>query len=103
MSSRRRKLAKIYDNHLSKNFKVIKPSPKCTPVYHLYVVEVSNRDEAETLNENIQTGIHYPDPVHLLKPYKKLNKNGLPITEKIRNRILSLPLCPELKDKEQKK
>ena len=47
----------------------------------------------ETLkNENIQTGIHYPDPVHLLKPYKKLNKNGLPITEKIKMN-LSLPLC----------
>ena len=104
-SSRRRKLAKIYDDHLSKNFKVIKPSPKCTPVYHLYVVEVSNRDEVmkSLMREDIQTGIHYPDPVHLLKPYKKLNKNALPITEKIRNRILSLPLCPELKEKKKKK
>lgn len=79
-------------------------APKCkTPeghVYHLYVVEVPDRDGVQKrLAENgIQTGIHYPIPIHLQPAYAELNKGegDFPNTERAAKRILSLPMFPEI-------
>jgi len=48
------------------------------------------------LKEKIQTVIHYPIPPHKQKAYAELNHLNLPITEKIHEEILSLPLYPHL-------
>jgi dTDP-4-amino-4,6-dideoxygalactose transaminase len=69
-------------------------------VYHIYAVRTGARQAwQDALNaQGIQTGIHYPIPVHLLPAYADLGyKLGdLPHTEKAANEVLSLPMFPEL-------
>ncbi len=74
------------------------------PVYHLYIARVPQREKLQGyLNENgIGTGLHYPVPVHLQKAYagKGYRKGDYPITEKVSEEILSLPMFPELTDEQ---
>ncbi len=69
-------------------------------VYHLYVIRHPNRDALRLyLNEQgIGTGIHYPVPIHLQKPFASYGdgSGSLPVTERIVNEILSLPMYAEL-------
>jgi dTDP-4-amino-4,6-dideoxygalactose transaminase len=69
-------------------------------VYHLYVVQVENRDhlQAELAQHNIGTGIHYPIPLHLQKAYASLGlgRGSFPVAESAAERILSLPMFPNL-------
>lgn len=69
-------------------------------VYHLYVIQVDDRDGLQKyLQENgIASGLHYPVPLHLQKAYGELGyKAGdFPIAETAADRILSLPMFPEL-------
>jgi dTDP-4-amino-4,6-dideoxygalactose transaminase len=72
-----------------------------TSAMHLYVVECTrNRDlVAGKFAENgIATAIHYPVPIHLQPAYKGRCRGGddLPVTESVSERILSLPMYPEL-------
>lgn len=72
------------------------------PVYHLFVIQHSKRDElaGELAEKGISTGIHYPSALHLLKAYKHLGlKEGdFPVAENAAKKILSLPIYPELSD-----
>jgi dTDP-4-amino-4,6-dideoxygalactose transaminase len=72
------------------------------PVYHLYVVQVEERDAVrETLSDDgIETGIHYPVPLHLQPAYGRLGhaRGDFPVAERLAGRILSLPMFPELDD-----
>jgi dTDP-4-amino-4,6-dideoxygalactose transaminase len=69
-------------------------------VWHCYVIEAPERDRVrEGLSDaGIETGVHYPVPVHLQKAYAHLGyKPGdLPVTEKLCQHCLSLPIYPEL-------
>jgi dTDP-4-amino-4,6-dideoxygalactose transaminase len=69
-------------------------------VYHLYVVRTPERSalQEHLTKSGIGTGIHYPVPVHLQKPYRAMGfKDGdFPVTEKIAAQILSLPMYPGL-------
>jgi len=69
-------------------------------VYHLFMIQCDDRDELQKylLNNGIETKIHYPIPIHLQTPAKKLGyiKGDLPVIEKQSERILSLPIYPEL-------
>jgi Predicted pyridoxal phosphate-dependent enzyme apparently involved in regulation of cell wall biogenesis len=69
-------------------------------VYHLYVIQVDDRDGLQRyLQENgISTGLHYPVPLHMQRAYAFLgHKDGdFPMAEKTAKRILSLPMYPEL-------
>src|SRR5437762_2168364 len=69
-------------------------------VYHLYVVQSENRDALQNyLSERgVQTGIHYPLPVHLQPAYSTLGhrEGDFPETEKQAKHILSLPMFAEL-------
>ncbi|WP_341197997.1 DegT/DnrJ/EryC1/StrS family aminotransferase [Hyphomonas chukchiensis] len=69
-------------------------------VYHLYVIRTAERTRwiEELGGKGIQTGIHYPYPVHLLPAYADLGyKQGqFPHSEKAANEVLSLPMYPEL-------
>ena len=69
-------------------------------VYHLYVIQVDNRDQClDYLRQNgVMAQIHYPTPVHLQPCYSDLGyKEGdLPVAEAASKHILSLPLYPEL-------
>ncbi|MEI6042760.1 MAG: DegT/DnrJ/EryC1/StrS family aminotransferase [Chloroflexota bacterium] len=72
-------------------------------IYHLYVINLGSRDERDGLQQflkekGVGTGIHYPIPAHLQKAYRWLGlaKGDLPKTEETSDRILSLPMFPEL-------
>jgi dTDP-4-amino-4,6-dideoxygalactose transaminase len=101
----RRRIAARYDAKLKPlGFKVIEHIPGAEPVYHLYVVEVSNRDAVCThlTGKGIGWGIHYPVPLHLQPCFHDLGYRAgeLPATERAAQRILSLPICGSLHDDE---
>lgn len=74
-------------------------------IYHLYVIQVENREavQAALSKENIGTGIHYPIPLHLQKAYASqgYRAGDFPVTEKAAERILSLPMFPTLSEADQ--
>jgi len=80
-------------------------APWSKAVYHLYVLQVENREavQADLAKENIDTGIHYPVPLHLQKAYSSLGyKHGaFPVCEKVAERIVSLPMFPGLSEADQ--
>lgn len=80
---------------------VITPSiVRDSHVWHLYVIQTESRDAlASHLSEHgIATGIHYPLPIHLLPAYEHLNyeRGCFPVSERTAERIVSLPMFPEL-------
>ncbi len=99
----RRRVAKIYCQNIT-NPKIILPKlPETNEeshVWHLFVVMVKNRDELQKhlLADQIQTVIHYPIAVHKQKAYQELSNLFLPITEKIHDSVLSLPIYPGIED-----
>jgi dTDP-4-amino-4,6-dideoxygalactose transaminase len=74
--------------------------PASTHVYHLFVIETDRRDALRRYltSAGIQTGIHYPTPIHLQEAYADLElpPGSLPASERLAGRILSLPMFPEL-------
>lgn len=68
--------------------------------YHLFVIRVPNRDAVmENLNEaGVGTGIHYPLPCHLQPSMAEFSagKGSLPITERVTEEIISMPMCPTM-------
>jgi dTDP-4-amino-4,6-dideoxygalactose transaminase len=75
-----------------------------THVYHLYIIQADDRKAmAECLKkENIVTGVHYKTPIHLQDAYSYLGKGvgSYPVSEHVASRILSLPMFPELTERE---
>jgi len=73
-------------------------------VFHLYVIESEKRDKLQQYlkDRGIETIIHYPVPIHLQKPYRLqgYKKGMFPVTEEKSRRILSLPMFPELTERE---
>jgi dTDP-4-amino-4,6-dideoxygalactose transaminase len=76
-------------------------------VYHLYVIRAHDRDAlASSLKKaGIQTGLHYPVPLHLQECYRLwgYSKGSLPVTEEIAASILSLPMFPTLAGEQQER
>jgi dTDP-4-amino-4,6-dideoxygalactose transaminase len=77
-----------------------KEAPGNRHVYHVFGVMTPHRRELmEALDvQGVQTGIHYPVPVHLLPAYSDLNYHAgdFPIAERLASEELSLPMFPEL-------
>ena len=99
MNSIRKNFAKIYEKELDIEMKM--PFTKdCA--YHLYWICVKNRTQfrKQLQKDGIETGTHYK-PVHHMSYYK--NKNHLPVTEKISNQIVTLPIHPNLTDNQLSK
>jgi dTDP-4-amino-4,6-dideoxygalactose transaminase len=76
-------------------------------VYHLYVIRTKGRDAlAEHLKaQGVQTGLHYPLPVHLQKCYEGwgYREGAFPVTERVASEILSLPMFPGLSAVQQQR
>ncbi|MFN2454869.1 MAG: DegT/DnrJ/EryC1/StrS family aminotransferase [Pyrinomonadaceae bacterium] len=74
--------------------------PYARHIYHLYVVQTEARDQLqkELTAAGVQTGIHYPLPIHLQPAYaSRQHKAGdFPQSEQQAARVLSLPMFPEL-------
>jgi dTDP-4-amino-4,6-dideoxygalactose transaminase len=97
----RRAHAAIYSDSLAaKDYITPTLDPRSEHIFHLYVLRTRNRDELHKhLNSlGIQTGIHYPIPIHLQEAYRDLGltKGSFPVTEKLADEIISLPMFPEL-------
>jgi len=97
----RRSVAAQYDRLLAKlPFERPRPPAHCRHVYHVYAVRVPGRDDAlkALQGSGIGAGIHYPVPVHLQKAYASLGyrPGDFPVTEKLADQFLSLPIYPEL-------
>lgn len=71
-------------------------------VWHVFTVFCSHRDEFQRylLDKGIQTVIHYPIPPHRQPAYTEWHGFSLPITEKIHDTIISLPISPVMTDEE---
>ncbi|MCR6109463.1 DegT/DnrJ/EryC1/StrS family aminotransferase [Bacillus sp. A301a_S52] len=101
-TERRIKNANHYDLFLGENHRILVPKikPNIKHVYHLYVIQIDQRDQLkEYLQQNgISTGIHYPLPLHLQPAYHHLSyKQGdFPVAENLCKHVLSLPMWPEL-------
>ncbi|MCB1447309.1 MAG: DegT/DnrJ/EryC1/StrS family aminotransferase [Rhizobiaceae bacterium] len=69
-------------------------------VYHIYAIRSPRRDalQRRLLAEGIQTGLHYPIPVHLQEAHADLGYRAgdFPIAEAAAGEVLSLPIYPEL-------
>ena len=67
--------------------------------YHLFVVRVQHRDtvQAKLKDRGIQSGIHYPIPIHMQEAYAgKWKKGDFPVAENMAPELLSLPMFAEL-------
>ncbi|MDY0279162.1 MAG: DegT/DnrJ/EryC1/StrS family aminotransferase [Salinivirgaceae bacterium] len=87
--------------HQTKNTKHQTPN-NLTHVWHLFVIRTPHRNELQQyLTENgIQTLIHYPIPPHKQMAYSGLNELNFPITEKIHEEVLSLPISSVMNEEE---
>jgi len=78
--------------------------PDCDCIWHCYVIECQDRDSIRhALQEaGIETGLHYPLPIHLQKAYAFLGyrRGDLPVTEALCDRCLSLPMSADLTDEQ---
>ncbi len=105
---KRRAAAQRYDEMLSSVDGVTAPlQPEWSrSVYHLYVVRVQDRTglQKQLAEAKIDTGIHYPVPLHLQQAYKHFGyKQGdFPVTEQVSSEILSLPMYPQLEAEQQR-
>jgi dTDP-4-amino-4,6-dideoxygalactose transaminase len=74
--------------------------PYAEHVFHLFIVETGHRDALrdELAAAGIQTGIHYPTPIHLQEAYADLGlrPGAFPVSERLATQMLSLPMFPEL-------
>lgn len=101
----RKKIAKKYLCEIKNPLiKLPKVDKNCTHVWHLFVVQVEEREKFQNyLSENnIGSVIHYPIPPHLSEAYEYLGykKGDFPITEKYAETVLSLPLYNGMTDEE---
>jgi dTDP-4-amino-4,6-dideoxygalactose transaminase len=102
-NARRSEIARRYDLGLS-GLPLSRPSDRTgtTPAPHLYPVLVSSRDalREHLVRRGIETGIHYPVPLHLQPAYAFLGhgRGDFPVSEEASETVLSLPLYPTLSD-----
>lgn len=92
----RRKIAAAYIEGID-NPAIILPSQQDKKhVWHVFVIRCDQRDALQNyLAENgVQTLIHYPIPPHQQQAYKEWNNLSYPISEKIHEQVLSLPISP---------
>lgn len=100
----RRRNAKIYDNLFADmtGVKAPKEMSYAKHVWHLYVLRVQNREGLQHFlsEQGIASGFHYKYPLHLQKAYAHLGyqKGAFPVTEKVMEEIISIPMYPELSE-----
>ncbi len=101
-NAQRKTIAQFYKEHFLSNT-ILHPLVRFESehVFHLYVILAQDRVnlKKELADYGVEAGIHYQYPVHMHPGYIssiKIPKKGLPVTEAIVKKILTLPLYPEL-------
>ena len=107
-NAQRRERAAEYNRALTAvtNYLILPYEPSWSrPVYHLYVVRIEDREGfmAHLKSKGIGAAIHYPIPLHLQNAYSSLGyvAGDYPVSEKIADRIVSLPMFPQMTDEQQ--
>ncbi|KFF22108.1 DegT/DnrJ/EryC1/StrS family aminotransferase [Chryseobacterium sp. JM1] len=100
----RREIAKRFISEIN-NPKVIlpeNPADENEHVWHVFVIRTEKRDELQAYltEKGISTIIHYPIPPHKQEAYKEYNDLTFPITEKMHEEVLSLPISSVLEEEE---
>lgn len=78
------------------------PADENEHVWHVFVIRTENRDQLQAYltEKGIHTIIHYPTPPHKQEAYKEYNSLSFPITEKMHDEVLSLPISSVLEEEE---
>lgn len=101
-NNKRRIVSQIYYDKLKELNEITLPNiiENCIPVYHLFIIKATKRDELKKyLEENkIYTGIHYPICISQLECYKNYFDTNMPFAEENCNTIISLPMYPDLSE-----
>jgi len=102
----RRTIAKRFREALGGVVSAVQATPEDSEgVYHLFVVELENRESVQSAlaARGISTGIHYPHPLPLLPAYARFGHapEEFPVASAVSSRILSLPLYPEMNNEQQ--
>jgi dTDP-4-amino-4,6-dideoxygalactose transaminase len=98
----RRRVASWYGELLLNQSRIVAPCvpPGIEPVFHLYVVQVPNRDavQAALRRAGVEAGIHYPIPLHEQPAYAHFGHRpeDFPVAHRLGPAILSLPMFPEM-------
>ncbi len=97
-NQKRREIAQLYNAQIKNKHIIIPQGQISDNVYHIYPILCPERDRLQAFlkNKGISTMIHYPIPPHQQQCYKMWNKLSYPITEKIHQEELSIPLNPTL-------
>ena len=98
-NDQRQAAAGLYDM-LLQDSEILTPAvmPNSKHVYHLYVVQTEDRDglKQRLAERGIETGLHYPVPLHMQEAYRHLSDKTFPVAESLARRILSLPMFPTI-------
>ncbi len=101
-NNKRRQKAVLYGELLSDRVERPAERPGYTHVYHQYTIRSSSRDEMQMrLRENnISSVVYYPTPLHIQEAVNFLGykKGDFPVAEETSERVLSLPMYPELEE-----
>ncbi len=104
--ARRQEIAARYNEALENQESILAPKVKADyeHAYHLYVVLAEDRQKLEQhlKAESINSTYHYPLAIHQQSAYAQRIRGGddLPVTEHVYKNVLSLPMYPELTEKE---
>jgi dTDP-4-amino-4,6-dideoxygalactose transaminase len=100
-TSHRQRISAIYDEDIQ-NQEILKPYHPMDPshVWHLYVIRTKDRKSLQAFlqDHNIETLIHYPIAPHHQQAYKSMKHLTFPVSEKIHEEVLSLPISPFLSE-----
>jgi dTDP-4-amino-4,6-dideoxygalactose transaminase len=102
-NERRREIAIQYTTKLSgSDFIVPFVLDEVEPVWHLYVIRSKYRDALKVHLEKtgVSTVIHYPTPPHKQACYSEFSESSFPLAEQLAGEVLSLPMSPDLSNKE---
>lgn len=102
-NARRKEVAKMYIEGINNPAIIVpKVNDYDAHAFHIFPILAEKRDELQKyLTENgVQTIIHYPIPPHKQECYKEWNDRSYPITERLANQELSLPISPVITDEE---
>ncbi|WP_312389411.1 DegT/DnrJ/EryC1/StrS family aminotransferase [Chryseobacterium sp.] len=103
----RREIAKRFISEINNPAIILPENPEneSEHVWHVFVIRSEKRDELHAyLTENgVQTLIHYPIPPHHQEAYKEWKTLSFPISEKIHQEVLSLPISPVMTEEEVEK
>lgn len=106
---KRQDAARQYDEFFSTVEGIVAPyEPEWSrAVYHLYVIRVQDRDglQKHLAEAKIDTGIHYPVPLHLQRAYAHCGyqRGDFPVAERVAAEILSMPMYPQLHADQQRR